>query len=103
LFNERGLYEPGDKKIFFPDWVAGMFMMFRAKTFEEIRGFDPKYFMYYEDVDLCKRLRTHAKRAAVLSKVEVVHEARRASHRNWRLAFSHVNSAMRYLLTIRKH
>src|SRR5688572_20510107 len=39
------------------DWVAGMFMVFPSRTFAELGGFDERYFLYYEDVDLCCRAR----------------------------------------------
>ena len=39
-----------------PDWVARMFVMFRVSAFARHGGFDPRYFMYCEDVDICLRL-----------------------------------------------
>ncbi|MBI5794308.1 glycosyltransferase family 2 protein [Candidatus Uhrbacteria bacterium] len=36
------------------DWVQGSAFMIEAKLFHEIGGFDDRYFMYYEDVDLCR-------------------------------------------------
>jgi GT2 family glycosyltransferase len=36
------------------DWVQGSAFMIDAKLFHEIGGFDKRYFMYYEDVDLCR-------------------------------------------------
>lgn len=36
--------------------VVGAFMLFRRRAFEEVGGFDRKYFMFAEDVDICLRL-----------------------------------------------
>lgn len=36
------------------DWVQGSAFMIDAKLFHKINGFDKRYFMYYEDVDLCR-------------------------------------------------
>src|SRR5262245_998486 len=52
----RRYYEIGDASIS-PDWVAGMFMLLRRDVFAGVGGFDPRYHLYYEDVDLCARLR----------------------------------------------
>jgi N-acetylglucosaminyl-diphospho-decaprenol L-rhamnosyltransferase len=37
-------------------WVSGAFMAMRRAALDEIGGFDEKYFMYVEDVDLCWRM-----------------------------------------------
>jgi N-acetylglucosaminyl-diphospho-decaprenol L-rhamnosyltransferase len=42
-----------------PDWVSGVALMMRAADFRRLRGFDERFFMYYEDVDLCRRVRAH--------------------------------------------
>ena len=38
------------------DWVTGAYLWIRRSTFERHRGFDPEFF-YYDDVDLCRRVR----------------------------------------------
>ena len=37
-------------------WLSGSCMLLRRSAFEQVRGFDPSYFMYCEDMDLCRRL-----------------------------------------------
>ncbi len=37
------------------DWVPGAFMFIRAEVFRALGGFDPRFFLYYEEVDLCRR------------------------------------------------
>ena len=64
-----------------PDWVAGMFMVFSRDAYAAVSGFDERYFLYYEDVDLCWRLRRAGYNVVMLPSVRVVHDARRDSHR----------------------
>lgn len=79
-----------------PDWIAGMFMLFPRSVFEELHGFDERYFLYYEDVDLCARLALAGYKRLVCSDVTVVHDARRSSHANLRYAAMHLKSIVRF-------
>ena len=81
------------------DWVAGMFMVFRTRLFRLIGGFDERYFLYYEDVDLCGRLRRAGYETRVEPMGSVVHDARHSSHRNPRYFLWHIRSMARYFLT----
>lgn len=88
---------PKDAYPFSPEWVAGMFMLFRASVFQSLSGFDERFFLYYEDVDICVRLWKCAYRIVVSPRVAVVHAAQRDSHRKWRHLRWHLGSMARYL------
>jgi len=96
---ESSAYGDSDQLVSFPDWVAGMFMMFPSKVFDQIGGFDERYFLYYEDVDICARLRLTGYRVALCRNVSAVHDARRTSHRKLRYAWLHLSSILRFFLS----
>jgi N-acetylglucosaminyl-diphospho-decaprenol L-rhamnosyltransferase len=81
------------------DWAAGMFMLFRHESFAAVNGFDERYFMYYEDADICGRLRLAGWSVWLDPGVAVVHAARRQSHRSFRYLRWHAMSMIRFLLT----
>jgi GT2 family glycosyltransferase len=39
------------------DWISGCFMLIRGDLLRSIRGFDEQFFYYFEDMDLCRRIR----------------------------------------------
>jgi N-acetylglucosaminyl-diphospho-decaprenol L-rhamnosyltransferase len=55
------------------DWVAGSCMAVRAEAFRQVRGMDEQFFLYWEDADLCKRLREAGWRTVYLPSAVVVH------------------------------
>jgi len=80
-----------------PDWVAGMFMLFRATAYKQLQGFDESYFLYYEDVDICHRAHRLGLKILCCPEVSVVHHAQRASRRSFRHMRWHLASMLRYL------
>lgn len=80
------------------EWVAGMFMLFRADAFRLLEGFDESYFLYYEDVDLCARAWKAGMKVLLCPKAAAFHDARRESHRNVKHLSWHLASMGRYLL-----
>jgi len=79
-----------------PDWVGGMFMLFRSDLYKTLGGFDEGYFLYYEDIHLCARLRVAGMRVVLEPKAEIIHDAQRASHRDLRHAWWHATSILRF-------
>ncbi|WP_244289336.1 glycosyltransferase family 2 protein [Burkholderia puraquae] len=68
-----------------PPIVSGCFMLFRTDVLKKLGGFDPRYFLYFEDYDLS--LRTHeVARVAYVPSVRVVHHGGGAS----RKGFAHI-------------
>ena len=85
------LHTPSDSVPF----LSGCFVFARTTLLEKTGGFDPRYFLYMEDVDLCRRALRHAK-LLYWPEVSVVHGHHRGSYHNVRLMFFHVRSAVRY-------
>lgn len=83
----------------YPDWIAGMFMLFPREVFEAAGGFDTRYFLYYEDVDLCARLRLMGWQIVICTGSSVVHHARRSSHRNLKYLRLHAVSMLRFFFS----
>ena len=97
LLGEEGRYvTKGGERVFYPDWVAGMFMLFRSSVFRRLGGFDEEFFLYYEDVDICARVWQHGMKVALCTECAVVHDARRDSRHSLRHLQWHARSALRY-------
>lgn len=91
-------YEVRDTLVY-PDWVGGMFMLFPRGIFERLGGFDQRYFLYYEDVDICARLRLQGYEVALYPEARVIHHAQRSSHRNFRYLYWHLRSMTRFFFS----
>jgi GT2 family glycosyltransferase len=82
-----------------PDWVQGSCMMITRSIFEQIGGFDERFFLYFEDYDLCKRVSASGHEIVYLPESEVIHYYARSSARHSLLRrerWHHMASAIRY-------
>jgi N-acetylglucosaminyl-diphospho-decaprenol L-rhamnosyltransferase len=61
------------------DWVSGACMLVRRSAFDEVGGFDPRYFLYWEDADLCRRLRARGYETRYVPGATTVHQVGRSS------------------------
>jgi len=61
------------KKIFETDFVPGWCMYLNMMDIKKVNYFDKKFFFYFEDADLCKRLKNLNKKLFVLSNIKIKH------------------------------
>jgi GT2 family glycosyltransferase len=55
------------------DWIPGAFVFVPAKVFTELGGFDERFFMYYEEVDLCRRMKANELRIRYWPVLKAMH------------------------------
>ncbi|RDK85492.1 glycosyltransferase family 2 protein [Marinirhabdus gelatinilytica] len=55
------------------DWVNGAFLFFRTEIFRAIGGFDTNIFLYWEEMDLCERLRNEGYTAVLVPQAKITH------------------------------
>lgn len=94
----RNLYElrfTGYREIMEVPFLSGCFMFLRFEALKKAGLFDERYFLYFEDVDLCRRLlRSH--RNVFYPLVHIYHLHRRGSYHNLRLFSLHTRAAVLY-------
>lgn len=66
-------YVPEGDKPQVVEMAYGAAWLIKKDLFEELRGFDEKFFLYYEDVDFCKRLKKLSKKVYYYPKVSIKH------------------------------
>lgn len=61
------------------DWVSGACMLIRRRAFEAAGGMDERFFLYWEDADLCRRLHAAGWRVVYYPAATVIHAGGRSS------------------------
>lgn len=82
-------------KPFSVPFAQGSFLIVRTDLLKEAGGFDPRFFMYMEDADLCRRIRERGE-LLYTPVTTVCHSWRQGSKNNPRLFMIHVVSIFRY-------
>ncbi|RJF97809.1 glycosyltransferase family 2 protein [Noviherbaspirillum saxi] len=75
--------------------LSGCFMFLRTAVLRQVGGFDQRFFMYLEDVDLSRRIGRVA-RTVYYPGVSIVHAYQKGSYRNSALLMRHIRSAIQY-------
>jgi GT2 family glycosyltransferase len=78
-----------------PPIVSGCFMLFRTALLKGLAGFDPRYFLYFEDYDLSLRAHEHA-RVVYTPAVRVLHHGGGASRKGSKHIQMFVSSAFKF-------
>ncbi|WP_299686001.1 glycosyltransferase family 2 protein [uncultured Vibrio sp.] len=82
------------------DWAAGSFLTFKVGHYSKLSGFDERYFMYCEDIDICYRSYLMGDKLTYFPEFKACHLAKHANRKLLSMHFYwHVKSAMRFLLT----
>ncbi len=76
-------------------FISGAFMFCRTEVLKQNGGFDEGYFLYFEDVDLCRRVQKRH-RTVYFPYVSVTHFWERAAHKRWIYTYHFIKSAFRY-------
>lgn len=81
------------------DALAGTAMFIKKDDFKSVEWFDERFFLYFEDTDLCYRLSKEGKSCYYVPEVSLIHGYQRSSsgRKAWRL-FHHHLSALEYFL-----
>lgn len=89
-------------QLFDVDWVMGTGFLIRRAAFEAVGGMDPGFFLYMEDVDLCRRVWNAGWRVVAAVDAVLIHDHQRASAVSPFSASArhHLRSLLRYA---RKH
>ena len=85
------------------DWMIGAALMFKKDFFEELGGFDERYFLYFDDVDLARRIWQKGKKVIYLPSARMIHAHQRLSNMRSalpslfsKILWIHIQSAIKY-------
>ncbi|MCB0475615.1 MAG: glycosyltransferase family 2 protein [Flavobacteriaceae bacterium] len=93
----KGEYADRDlSQSFYPDFLHGCFHLYKTKDFIDLKGFDTRYFLYMEDMDICRKIDRSGKKKMYFPQVQITHAFQKGSSRNFRLFLYHLRSALQY-------
>ncbi len=86
----------GYDKVINPPCLSGCFMLMRLSVLAENNiFFDGRFFMYFEDFDILRRLHRVSK-TLYFPGVQIIHDHQKESYKNRKMLLAHIKSAFRY-------
>ncbi|WP_439882421.1 glycosyltransferase family 2 protein [Pontibacter sp. MBLB2868] len=76
-------------------FLLGCFLLFKMDALEQVGYFDERYFVYLEDLDICRRMDKHFK-VIYYGHVKIYHHYQRASSKSLTMLFHHTISVVKY-------
>lgn len=84
------------KNNFLAPFIHGACFFMRGEVFKSVGGFDERYFMYMEDLDLCRKIQSKKLSVTLFNEVTAIHHHHKGSAKNFKLFLYHVRSFIRY-------
>tara|TARA_B110000003_G_scaffold42848_2_gene40204 strand:- start:10428 stop:11207 length:780 start_codon:yes stop_codon:yes gene_type:complete len=92
-YRDKNLNNP-----FFAEYITGCFHLYNTNDFISLKGFDERYFLYMEDVDICRKIDVLGKKKLYYPNEEIIHLLKQGSSKKIRLFFIHFSSIIKYFM-----
>lgn len=87
-----------DKSVVDIEYINGAFLLISLRCLKVVKGFDPIFFFYGEDIDLCLRVRKRGYKIGIIKEAKAVHDRKERKMTEER-AWNHL--VARYLIQIK--
>ena len=74
------------------DWCMGAALLFKKSFYDKLRGFDEKFFLYVEDMDICHRCWKMGKSVVYIPESKMIHAHQRSSRKLNKKTIMHIKS-----------
>lgn len=74
LYRKTSSHFNTKEELFYPDWVTGALIFISKDWFDKVNGWNEDYWLYFEDVEICKKIVQKNGRIAVTRETTIIHE-----------------------------
>ncbi|NPA03855.1 MAG: glycosyltransferase family 2 protein [Epsilonproteobacteria bacterium] len=92
---DEGVLDFPDKEILEIPSAHGCFFAFKPEVFKELKGFDERFFLYLEDIDIWMRAKKYGK-TVINPNFHIYHHWRRASSKDFKAFLWHLQSWVKF-------